>query len=196
MAKEITVFPKFSTVFVSDSFSVPDELKVLKQWCALFEEKGLAPSHSSGTFGNLSLRISGSDEFIITASSVGLKNKLADDDFVLVKDVDITLKKIIAEGKKQPSSESMLHWAVYKKREDINAVFHGHCREILCKSKRLGISETKEENDYGSPELVNSVLEVLGNDNFIIMKNHGFLSLGKTMDEAGNIALKVLADCL
>lgn len=192
MAKEITVSPKFSTVFVSNSFAVPDELKTLKKWCAVFEEKGLAPSHSAGTFGNLSFRLKGTDEFIITASCVGFKDKLRDEDFVHVKDVDLEKRRIRAAGSREPSSESMLHSEIYRTRKDVNAVFHGHSKEILEDCSDL--ITTKKAEPYGSIELVKSVKDVLGNNNFIIMKGHGFISMGAAMDIAGNYALHVLGD--
>jgi len=195
MLKEIAVEPKFSTIFMSNSFPVPEELKALKKWCAVFEEKGLAPSHSAGTFGNLSFRLKGSNEFIITASSVGLKNELTDDDFVLVKDVDLEKRRIRAAGKREPSSESMLHSEIYRARKDVNAVFHGHCKKIILNSRKLGLTETNDEKQYGSVELVESVLDVLKDNNFIVMKGHGFLSLGSTMDEAGKTALDVFSRC-
>ena len=83
----------------------------------------------------------------------------------------------------------MLHYAVYKARSDVNAIFHGHYDAIL-NDKRFVC--TKKEEKYGSIELVNSVLEVLGNNNFVIMKNHGFLVMGKDMGEAGRLALSIV----
>jgi len=41
-------------------------------------------------------------------------------------------------------------------------------------------------------ELVRSVLGVLGNHSFLILRKHGFLSLGRTMREAGERAEAVL----
>ncbi len=40
-------------------------------------------------------------------------------------------------------------------------------------------------------KLLGEVMKVLHNENFLVMKNHGFLSLGKTLDEAGNSALRI-----
>ena len=54
---------------------------------------------------------------------------------------------------------------------------------------------TKKFEEYGTIELVNSVLEILDDSNFIEMRNHGFLSLCNSMTEAGLLALEVYNRC-
>jgi len=169
-----------------------DSLAELSKWCGLFHEKGLAPSYGEGSSGNLSFRVAPmKNEFIITASGLPLKNALTANDFVLVHDFDRASFTVSASGAKKPSSQTALHHAIYEKRPDVNAVFHGHCSEILGNAARLRLTQTRAEEDYGSLALVDGVISVLSGRGFIIMKNHGFLSLGKTMDEAGSKALDV-----
>jgi len=43
---------------------------------------------------------------------------------------------------------------------------------------------------------VRGVLDVLGNADFLIMKKHGFISLGRSMEEAGRRAIEVHQRCL
>ena len=51
---------------------------------------------------------------------------------------------------------------------------------------RLKLIETEKEEEYGRLGIVNGVMAVLADHDFLIMKNHGFsFPLGKTMDEAG-----------
>ncbi len=174
------VAPKFKTNLISNN--VPDDLDLdkLKYWSNEFLRRGLAPDYGDGAYGNLSYRTDSG--FIVTATKFGLKDQA----YVKVLSVDFENKIVKAEGTKEPSSESMLHYAIYQQRPDINAVFHGHYEPIL---KANNFPITKKEEKYGSIELVDSVLEVLGQNNFIIMKNHGFISLGKDMDKAGQRAL-------
>ena len=108
-----------------------------------------------------------------------------------VKNVDLKQKKISVNGKKEPSSETMLHYAIYQKRNDINAIFHGHCKELLENFIELGLKSTLHPAPYGSLKLVNSTMEVLNNENFLIMIDHGFLSLGESPEEAGSIILNI-----
>ena len=92
---------------------------------------------------------------------------------------------------RDPSSESMMHFEIYSRRGDVGAIFHGHDREITAYGSLLGLPRTEEEEPSGTTSLLREVMAVLGDENFIVMKNHGFLSLGRTMDEAGNLALRI-----
>lgn len=161
------------------------KLNELKYWCKIFHKYNLAPVHKGCSYGNLSFRARG-NQFIITASQLPMKDNLTDDCFVLVSSLKNGI--VYAHGTKKPSSESMLHYAIYRKRKDVNAIFHGHSKNML--SLKI-LPETKREEPYGTMKLVRAVLEVLDNNNFLIMKNHGFLSLGKNMREAGKLALKM-----
>ena len=180
--------------------NAPQNSKILEliKWFKFFRETNLAPIENGQAGGNLSFRIEKNKlPFIITGTQIGLQKNIDNSMFVKVLDCNFDKKTIEIEGLREPSSESFLHYAIYKSRPDVNAIFHGHSKEILRSISQGGIQNhsltnfaipcTKEEVPYGSIELVDSVLEVLKKDtNFMIIKNHGFLSFGKTMQEAGN----------
>jgi ribulose-5-phosphate 4-epimerase/fuculose-1-phosphate aldolase len=90
----------------------------------------------------------------------------------------------------------MLHFAIYHARKNVQAVFHGHSREILLCVNKLNVPETREKAPYGSMELVQSVMEVLGDANFILIRKHGFISLGGSMKEAGDRAIETHRLCM
>ncbi|MBN2460764.1 MAG: class II aldolase/adducin family protein [Candidatus Cloacimonetes bacterium] len=178
--------------------SIPSDHRVdeLRKWCHIFHEKGLTPPYPGGSYGNLSFRIkTGQGSFLITGSSIGLKEDLTEDDFVLVKQCDLEKKIIKAVGLRDPSSESMLHHAIYQVRNDINAIFHGHCPEILHHADHFKIPQTSRLVPYGTLELVNSVLEVLDDHCFLVIKNHGFIAMGKNMQAAGDNAIYFHKKC-
>ena len=50
---------------------------------------------------------------------------------------------------------------------------------------------TKKEQAYGSIELIEEVEKILQNQFYLVLKNRGFLSLGETMERAGNLALQI-----
>ncbi|NTW33900.1 MAG: class II aldolase/adducin family protein [Bacteroidetes bacterium] len=177
---------KFKTILNNEILTFDSRIGELKYWCKIFHEKNLAPPYQGGSYGNLSFRInSNSNEFIITGSSVGLKEELTDDSFVKVTGCDMEKHLVYATGTRNPSSESMLHFAIYKQRPDINAIFHGHCSLLLKNTNFLGITETEKEESYGTIELVNRVLKISEKENFLNIKKHGFISLGNSMKEAG-----------
>lgn len=186
---------KFNVTFLNKVAPKHFDIEILGIWCEIFHEKNLTPPYPGGSYGNLSFR-KDSSSFIITGSSIGLKENLSNDCFVEVLSVDINSREILVNGLRNPSSESMLHAALYKLRPDVNAIFHGHCRELLENAALLGIPKTLKEEPYGTIELVNGVLEIAGNTDFLIMKNHGFIAVGKTMNEAGEMSLEMLKKAL
>jgi len=188
---------KFDVIFIQGlvpEFSVCDELT---KWGSILADKGCIPTypnpddpHKISSAGNLSMRVGNS--FLITAAGSNL-GQLSSDDFVEILDVDIERKLIRAIGIKDPSSETMLHGSIYQKREDVHVIFHGHNQEILKQCGALGLKSTRQWFPYGTRELVESVCAEMGeNEQFLIMKDHGFLSFGKTCQQAGNLVIKVL----
>jgi len=183
---------KFQTVFLGSQIPGDNRLIQMKRWAGIFAERNLAPSDASGSAGNLSFRIEKeSNKFIITGTKIELKKTLFDDSFVTVSDCDMEKGIVYASGTREPSSESRLHYAIYKQRPYVNAVFHGHCSEILAAAKKLMIPETLKYESYGTMELINSVTQILRKESFIIMKEHGFLAIAGTIAEAGYLTLKV-----
>lgn len=188
--------PKFSTEFLGETFETDLRLDQIINWCNQFHSHGLAPSYGEGSFGNLSYRVNaGSKDFIITGSALELKEHLTKDEFVKVVAVDSNNLRIQAFGKRVPSSETMLHAAIYEARPEVNAIFHGHCEIVLKNAEQAGIQTTEKEEEYGTNSLVSSVLSILMNRYFLVMKGHGFLSLGKSLEEAGEAAINVLGRC-
>lgn len=180
---------KFETVFVNKSAPRHSKLEELKYWCAVFHEKGLAPPYPGGSYGNLSFRTE-NNTFIITGTCIGLKNTLEDSCFVEVLKCDTIEKKIYINGLRAPSSESFMHDIIYKNRPDVHAVFHGHNQQIIQNAAQLGIPETAEKTSYGTIELAGSVLKILNKNYFIVIKDHGFISMADSMQQAGNEAIQ------
>lgn len=183
---------KFTTKFIGISFSTDSRVDELVYWSNEFARHQLAPTHPEGSYGNLSFRLS-EKEMLITATSLDLGARLSCEDFVIVHDCDFDAFEIVATGKKAPSSESPVHVALYRARPDIRAIFHGHNEYINEHGRECGVEETSMEQPYGSMELVHEVLKLSGHT-FFNMKNHGFISMGKTMNEAGRQALDVIQE--
>jgi len=186
---------KFQVIFLKETVLYFPQIDDLKKWGKRLSELGFIQHYKNETepnrlssAGNLSFRYD--NRFIITASYSDLGD-LRDEDFVEVEKVDLQQKKIYINGFRDPSSETMLHYAIYQKRNDINAIFHGHSTKLLDSYTKLGLKSTLYETHYGSLKLINSVIEVLGDENFLIIKNHGFLSFGTSIDNAGKKVLDI-----
>lgn len=181
---------KFTTVFRNRITLQHRLLDELRMWCRLFDEKGLAPPYPGGAYGNLSFR-TGHNSFIITGTSIGFQGALCNESFVEVTACQAFQKKVCVNGLREPSSESMLHYTIYQQRNDVNAIFHGHCKELMDAADILKIPVTEREAPYGSVELAASIGQ-LSNFDFFILKNHGFISLGRRMKEAGELAIQMI----
>lgn len=186
---------KFQVIRTGNQIPEHPWLEELQRWCTIFNEHNLAPFYEGGSHGNLSFRVKeGCDSFIITAANSSLKESTTNDKFYKVSRVDADHLKVYASGsfEKKPSSEAMLHDAIYKKRPEVMAILHGHCEAITKNANKIGIATTHEFVESGTSIIVESVIEVLDQNNFIEIKDHGFLSLGETINDAGKLAMEMM----
>ena len=63
---------------------------------------------------------------------------------------------------------------------------------IVTNAEKLKLPVTEKEYESGAIELAKEVLKVLGDNKVIVLKNHGFVSLGRIMKEAGELAFATL----
>jgi len=189
---EIYIGTKFKYIQKNKEISKHKDLELLKKWCNIFNKKNFAPTYEGGSSGNLSFRTNpDSNNFIITASHTALKNSMQDTDFSEVIFCSVKENTVFANGNRAPSSESLMHYLIYKNRPEVNAIFHGHSDEIMKLAKQKEFPETKVELPYGTMELAKDAVNTLKNNNFVILKNHGFISVAKTQQEAGNRVLNI-----
>lgn len=189
---------RFESVSIGREAPTDPRIEELMYWCKLFDDYHLAPPYPGGSFGNLSFRVTeGQNDCIITTARTGL-GALTNKCFAKVSGVDWEQRHVYSSCiiGKDPSSESMVHFVIYRERPEINAIFHGHSAEILNYAESLKIPETEREVPYGTIELVEEVLKVLDNESFFVMKNHGFVALGRTMGETGELTLRMYRQCV
>lgn len=174
---------KFNTEFECEKPLKSELFEEIRNWAAIFAEHQFAPALEGGFGGNLSIR--DGSTFIITASGADLGN-LKPQQVVRVCKIDLDENLVKASGCCLPSSESMLHGELYRAHPEINAIFHGHFPPFEDAAERFQIKVTAKETPYGSKELIEETLKISQNQKIVILKNHGFVSLGKTPSEAGD----------
>ncbi|MDP7282264.1 MAG: class II aldolase/adducin family protein [Candidatus Undinarchaeales archaeon] len=141
-----------------------------------------------GSSGNISVRTK--DGFLITASGTTL-DKLSADDFVLVTDCDLKNRIVAAEGKANPSSEAILHFLIYKTNPSANAIVHTHAGAFLNEAKvaTSGFLCTNNFLNYGTLELAYDVVKTMGKNDFLVIKEHGAISVGDSVKEATDLMI-------
>lgn len=172
--------------------------KKLCNYSQLAYQRGLV----SGAGGNISIRIGGSENFLITPSGVSLRC-IVPDDLVII---DKRGKKISGSPKHKPSKETAMHLAIYNYCLWVNAVIHLHspyCIGFSMNGKPLSlVTVTAEKNLFGisvvpesypgSEELAKHVTqkvkEIEPNANLILLVRHGIIAFGKTLEDAFNTA--------
>lgn len=177
---------KFHTVYVAREPGCDERAAELIQWCRRFAQLGLAGK----AMGNLSIR--SARGLIITPTGTDPLT-IGPGDLVEVLRVDMASRELEVAGRREPSSESMLHAAIYEARPEVNAIFHGHSAPLLAAAERLGLPVSAREQPYGTPALVAEVLAVARTADVFIMRNHGFVALGGTCAEAGRRVEEALA---
>jgi L-fuculose-phosphate aldolase len=145
-----------------------------------------------GRGGNMSAR--GPDgTFVITPSQKDY-SQLTVDDFVM-----LDMEGNILKGEKNPSVEVPLHLEIYKRRADVQSVFHTHSTyatilavtrsplPVLIDELTVRLGGEVDVCKYamtGTDELAKNVVDALGKKNAVLLANHGCVTVGKSVAEA------------
>ncbi|MDR1515826.1 MAG: class II aldolase/adducin family protein [Synergistaceae bacterium] len=151
-----------------------------------------------GTSGNVSMRDSVDPVAAITPSGIPYDNMKPEE----ISIVDLDGKWL--EGPYKPSSETPMHTALMRSRADAAAVIHTHslfatlmsmrdkpldvCTVPGCGYYPIPVAAPFEEP--GSDALAKRTVDTFGDKLEVIMlRNHGLIALGKTMDAAMTAAV-------
>ncbi len=175
----------FNCVFLTRGALTEPKIKQLATWGKRLVDIGAV----KGTEGNLSCR--SSLGFIITGTNIAL-NAINGETVAEITGVVYGLNKhsVYVKGMVNPSRETLLHTQIYEIREDMNVIFHAHDVEVMKQAVKLGIPVTELEQPAGSQELAQEAIKLLKlhrDTRYFILKNHGVVALGASMDEAGKL---------
>ena len=145
-----------------------------------------------GRGGNMSFR-GENGTFVITPSQKDY-SQLTVEDFVT-----LDMEGNIIKGEKNPSVEVPLHLEIYKRRSDVQSVFHTHSTyasvlavthsslPVLIDELTVRLGGEVEVCKYamtGTEDLAKNVADSLGKKNAVLMANHGCVTVGKSVAEA------------
>ena len=155
--------------------------------------------YSSGSGGNLSARLP-DGTFLATPTNSSLGRLVPE-----------KLSKVLPDGAlvsgDPASKESAFHLALYAARPDIGGIVHLHCTHAVALSCCLGLNEDDVIRPFtpyyvmkvaplpllpyfkpGSPEIAGALVEKAGLTNCFLLANHGPVVMGKTLEDAVNMA--------
>ncbi len=181
-------YPKACQDFLMGSDMYQDFVETIIEISKRIYDKG----YVAATDGNISFRLD-CDRIMTTASGV-CKGFLTRDDLVVV---GLDGKKL--SGKKDPSSELLMHLEVYKQRPDVKAVIHAHppistgisiaglslsdpvVPEVVI---TLGEIPTAKYATTGTDEVAESIKDLIKNHDAILLERHGSLTVGDSLESA------------
>jgi len=174
--------------FHIDSFAETTFPKI-KRVCKALYQKGML----AGADGNVSLKLPFEKGVLITASGVH-KGFLHLDDLVAT---DWNGKVIYGKGR--PSSELMLHLAIYKKEDTIGAIIHTHApwaTSLTLSGLPFDTTQLVEAEAIlkevvvvpyhppGTQELARETASKLGSGPALILERHGAITFGRNLEKA------------
>ena len=155
--------------------------------------QGLTVGSSGNVSKRLAMHVDGRGLMAITPSRIAYEDMRAED--VLIVDMDI--EPVLGEG--VPSSESLLHAEIYGRRSDAGAVIHTHSAyataaavagvdiPLIIDEMALVVGGTVTVSEYAFPSseaLARNVCDALGERNAALIRNHGVVGVGASLDEA------------
>ncbi len=172
-------------------------IQSLIAWRNYIHQLGLIGVYDHGIgFGNISIRISDTLQFIISGSQTGHLPQLEPEHYTVVTDFNIEQNYLTCCGPIQASSESLTHAAIYSVQPQINAIIHVHHPQ-LWRSLLYQIPTTRKQVQYGTPAMAAEMFRLFAEENLsqqkiLVMAGHedGFLTFGKDLNEAGEILMQ------
>ena len=167
-------------------------LQVAKQQVAEVARRMAELDLVSGTSGNVSARLS-DGLMAITPMGKSYEGMSADDIVVLDGDLNPV------EGDLMPSSESLLHVAIYAARPDVGGIVHTHAvYSSAVAAAGLAIPPIVDEmvvnlggavrvSEYAPPAsetVAERVCDALGNRDAALIRNHGAVAVGRDPEAA------------
>lgn len=158
-----------------------------------FSKWGWAPAYNStGSSGNLGFR--DKNGIAVTATNTSLGGLTYEDIMRVVKvDYNTDPPTVFYEKseERKPTSELIAHWEIFKGREDVYVILHGHDKlttmmaGIIARYYPDLAARTDKNVPYGTKDFAFALRDKLTNKNkYLIARGHGFFSLGTSFSEA------------
>lgn len=168
-----------------------------REMIVAYGKRMLSAGLTRGTGGNLSIYDRNLELMAITPSGIPYEEIEVED--IMIMKLDGT----IVEGNKTPSSEHTMHEIVYRTREDVGAMLHVHSTfavTLACLNEDLPaldyrVAYSRERSvkcapyaSFGTPDLAVNALKTMGNQNAVLLANHGMNVVGPDLPKAFAIA--------
>jgi L-fuculose-phosphate aldolase len=177
---------KFQAVQLSEEpiLETADLYVLFRHSCDRLRAYHMTPANG----GNVSIRRG--NGFIISASGSNL-GCFEEDELTFVEQCDVKKECVLYHGQNKPSSESIMHWLIYKNRHEAHAIIHAH-DEFATRPELLAgdVEESEREEPYGTTELAHIAIATFKQDRrIIVLKNHGYVAIGPDLDRTCDLVV-------
>ncbi len=168
-----------------------NEWKLKEQLCEI-GRRVYARGFAAANDGNISCRLS--DREVLCSPTMICKGFMKPDD---ICKVDMSGNQL--DGRKKRTSEILLHLEIYKADPEVKAVVHCHPPHATAFSIAgeeiptcvlpevevfLGVVPTATYETPGGAEFAKTIKPFIGKSNTVVLKNHGTVSWGPTLERA------------
>ncbi len=186
-------YVKFQAIWERANPLSASKLSELSHWRNEMHRRHLIGVYENGIgFGNISQRSQGS-QFIISGTATGHLASLTPAHFTTVTDFEIEENTVHCRGPILASSEAMSHAVIYRECPEVQGVIHVHhakrWEQLLDR-----VPTTAEGATYGSPEMANSIINLLKNSDLrqqkiFVMRSHpeGIFVFGENLQQAASV---------
>jgi len=171
-----------------------EKIADLIDWRDRLHACGLIAVYENGIgFGNVSVRLDNSCQFVISGTQTAHLPNLGPEFYCTVTEFNLEQNFLGCRGPVPASSESLTHAALYLHRHDVGGIIHVHNPQ-LWHQLLFKIPTTRKEIPYGTPQMALEMFrlfeeEDLADRQILAMAGHedGIICFGRTLDEAGKV---------
>ncbi|MDY7023198.1 MAG: class II aldolase/adducin family protein [Cyanobacteriota bacterium] len=188
---------KYHCHWLKDEPIGEEKIQDLMEWRDHLYSLGLIGVYNNGIgFGNISIRLGESLEFMVSGTQTGHYPHLKAEYYTQVTAFNLAENTLTCRGPVKASSESLTHAALYRFDSKIKAIIHVHQSE-LWKKLLFQVPTTRPEVPYGTPQMAGEMFrlfeqEDLAEQKILAMAGHedGVIIFGANLPEAGEVLLK------
>lgn len=183
--------------------SAPAAFDQARRRVLLFARRLLAERLASFTAGNVSMRVPGEPDLVAVTPAGTPYDTMRATDIVIVR-----LDGGVVDGLLRPTSELPLHTLAYARRPDVGGIVHTHSPAAMA-AAAMGLAippilhglvaacgggiVTAPYARAGTAEMAELTADALRDRSACLLRNHGVLAIGPTVDHAYNAASVVEA---
>lgn len=192
-------YVKFHAVWEQAAPLPAPKLAELIHWRDEMYRRRLIGVYENGIgYGNISQRWEGG-QFLISGTATGHLGSLTPSHFTTVTDFEVEKNTVHCCGPILASSEAMSHAVIYREYPEVNGVIHVH-HAGLWEQLLDHVPTTALGATYGSPEMANSIINLLWESDLrqqkiFVMRSHpeGVFVFGSTLSQASEVLLNHLS---